>query len=183
MCDKNPKISFFNLPSLDKFPEVNQSLKMINTLNLIPNQPSIDNLDIPPVHSREEDSLGERISHVPTAANSNKKRKIGCTCKKTYCLKMYCECFSQGKLCGDDCACHNCKNIQGFEEVIQNAKQGVKEGGSRNCKLSEKRCNCKKSHCLKRYCECYNAGISCSEACKCEGCENKGNVAEEPSPE
>lgn len=90
MVDKNPKISFFNLPSLDKFPEYNQSMQMINTLNMIPNQPSLDNLDIPPQHSLEEDSLAERISHVPTASNSHKKRKIGCTCKKTYCLKMYC---------------------------------------------------------------------------------------------
>lgn len=45
--DKNPKISLFNFPSLDKFPEVNNSLQMINTFNAIPRQPSLDNLDIP----------------------------------------------------------------------------------------------------------------------------------------
>ena len=85
---------------------------------------------------------------------------------------MYCECFASGKQCGEDCACANCKNTVGFEEVILTAKSGAKEG--RNCSLAEKRCNCKKSHCLKRYCECYNAGVGCSEGCKCEGCENKG---------
>jgi len=35
-----------------------------------------------------------------------------------------------------------------------------------------KGCNCKKSNCLKRYCECYLAKIQCSSLCKCVGCKN-----------
>ncbi|WVZ11118.1 hypothetical protein V8G54_015648 [Vigna mungo] len=33
-------------------------------------------------------------------------------------------------------------------------------------------CNCKKSSCLKKYCECYQGGVGCSIGCRCEGCKN-----------
>ena len=33
-------------------------------------------------------------------------------------------------------------------------------------------CNCKKSQCQKKYCECYNSGIACGVECKCEDCAN-----------
>ncbi|CAK85358.1 unnamed protein product (macronuclear) [Paramecium tetraurelia] len=35
-----------------------------------------------------------------------------------------------------------------------------------------KGCNCKKSNCLKKYCECYQMGVKCSELCKCDECKN-----------
>lgn len=34
-------------------------------------------------------------------------------------------------------------------------------------------CNCKKTHCKKKYCECFNAGVKCTYLCKCENCHNK----------
>ena len=36
----------------------------------------------------------------------------------------------------------------------------------------KKGCHCKKSHCLKKYCECYQAGVKCTDLCKCVGCKN-----------
>lgn len=33
-------------------------------------------------------------------------------------------------------------------------------------------CNCKKSSCLKKYCECYQGGVGCSISCRCEACKN-----------
>ena len=37
-----------------------------------------------------------------------KKKKTGCICKKTKCLKMYC--FASGKLCSTECVCYACNN-------------------------------------------------------------------------
>jgi len=33
-------------------------------------------------------------------------------------------------------------------------------------------CHCKKSHCLKKYCECFEAAVYCSDKCKCLECDN-----------
>jgi hypothetical protein len=40
----------------------------------------------------------------------SRRKKAGCTCTKTNCLKGYCECFSLGKVCGTDCGCNTCFN-------------------------------------------------------------------------
>ena len=34
-------------------------------------------------------------------------------------------------------------------------------------------CHCKKSGCLKKYCECFQAGIICSATCRCSDCKNR----------
>lgn len=47
----------------------------------------------------------------------------GCKCTKIDCLKMYCECFSKGRLCNQRCECYACCNNQHCGLQIFKAQQ------------------------------------------------------------
>ena len=46
--------------------------------------------------------------------------------------------------------------------------------------VHSKGCNCKHSHCLKRYCECHAAGARCTIRCRCQYCQNGASATDEP---
>lgn len=127
-----------------------------------------------------------------SAGDSERKRV--CSCKKSRCLKLYCECFSAGVIC-EGCKCMDCandgehederlqavdaikmRNQNAFAPKIVDEEQQMSAAGS----MHARGCRCKKSHCLKKYCECFQAGVQCTDKCKCEECKNKSDADSTP---
>merc|ERR1712159_295464 len=125
------------------------------------------------------------IGFLPSEGASKK-----CHCKRSKCLKLYCECFAANVLC-DGCKCNDCENTA---DHVDTRREAVKYKLARNRSAFDPKfkattatigqsefshirgCNCKRSNCRKKYCECFQAGIECAESCKCVECANDGSL-------
>jgi len=206
--------------NLSKFPTVsviyppnqqNQYIKDINQINYIKNKDveiiKHNSNEIQNINNNEKGafSLFTNYNNINNNNNNNNQinyiknesgeqnNKIHCTCKKTKCIKKYCECYSNGVFCYN-CKCENCENkpfyidnniknsnninINKKEEEInenKNNKQSIDNNMDINDNNIKKLiiCTCSKSGCNKNYCECFKAKVKCNNKCRCIKCLNK----------
>ena len=105
---------------------------------------------------------------------------VRCTCSKTHCLKLYCECLKAGRTCTELCGCTDCLNRAKFPErkkALKRMKKRNPKAFKRVCKVNGYTdtwcCACQKSLCNKKYCSCYQSGRYCTDNCKCVDCNNR----------
>lgn len=116
--------------------------------------------------------------------SSSKLREKGCSCTKSYCLRLHCKCFGKNGMCSPECQCINCLNTKEFEEVREFVVEKTKQILPRafqprfitlqqdQQKVSLVGCKCV-TGCQKKYCDCVKEGASCSAICRCSGCLNE----------
>ncbi|XP_039025924.1 protein tesmin/TSO1-like CXC 7 [Hibiscus syriacus] len=160
--------------------------KLSSEMNLSPRSPFSSN-------SKSSDSP---IPWVNIKANNGTpKGPKQCGCKQSKCLKLYCDCFASGEYCNGCICCDCCNNVEN-EDLRKAASEVILERNPHAFKPKissspcsprdvegdkmdapqvgrhERGCHCKKSECLKRYCECFQANVFCSQNCKCVDCKN-----------
>ena len=111
----------------------------------------------------------DEISPEPTPSRGSSS----CKCKKSKCLKLYCECFAGGRVCNGKCKCEDCSNMVELDAARQTAmgkalSKAAKSSGG---------CTCSESGCVKNYCACFRKGQACTDSCKCAGCMNCGGAS------
>lgn len=151
---------------------INNNVDYINQNNKTGNRPYINN-------NLQSLNINNTKALIP---------KVKCTCSKTGCKKKYCACFSNNKFC-EGCDCKDCENKPPNEDIKNNFDTNndngnvIKQDNIEKINYDKKEisnqksqrviCNCTKSYCMKKYCECFKQSLNCNSLCRCIECKNK----------
>jgi len=165
----------FPISLSEKKPIITLSLGMFNSISSDSSTPKLACQ-----HDSTKFKTPRKISF--NMEETEKKGAKCCNCKKSKCLKLYCECFASGGCC-EGCSCTDCHNTPEFQEERVQALSAVqfRNPVALQRKMSTNfarpqtaavRCNCSKSGCQKGYCECFKNGMACNATCGCLNCKN-----------
>ncbi len=140
--------------------------------------PNPSSLDVHGSHSTMSPQQVMGQQQQPNGTRTGPK----CNCKKSRCLKLYCDCFRVQEYCFN-CNCLDCANTIATDQERRDAMASILE---RNKDAFKPRvhptegassehltgCHCKRSACLKKYCECFTGMVACSKRCNCLECKN-----------
>ncbi|OEU10052.1 hypothetical protein FRACYDRAFT_194300, partial [Fragilariopsis cylindrus CCMP1102] len=106
-----------------------------------------------------------------------------CNCHRSRCLKLYCTCFQQSKVCDPTiCTCVGCLNIKedvsgmrqlAIEVTLEKRPDAFKKKSK--TKILGAGCACKNNQCVRKYCECFRTELKCTRKCSCKDCKNGNN--------
>lgn len=149
-----------------------------HTLDISPllyTQPAISEISnsTPAIAQRSITSSSSVQHSIPLG--KRRKRAKGCMCRQSKCVKLYCDCFRGQRYCSSDCSCTDCENTLENENRLEEVRillLARNADAFLQTKSEVIKCNCTKSRCLNGYCECIRAGRLCTNACKCNDCNN-----------
>lgn len=148
--------------------------------------------DSPPTISTSKRSKGldmlDLLCQATLDVGPMQDNPTGCSCPKSKCVALYCDCFKAGRRCDEkSCGCIDCKNTVAESGADGARTRAIRSILARNPRAfltagvsaAEKRappgeiaCNCIRSRCLKLYCSCFQNGRTCTESCTCVSCSN-----------
>lgn len=80
------------------------------------------------------------------------------------------------------CFCEECRNktdnierSNAINAIITKDPFAFSKNSQTEGNVIGEKCNCKRSGCIKKYCDCFRLGLKCGEECGCVGCHNRGD--------